>query len=1665
LASAIVVTLCALAGALAFASAPALAASNKGVVGYFGGTGTAGGLFFTPGGVAVNDITGNVYVVDSGNNRVQEFSSSGAFIRTWGLGVVSTGQDSGGTSTVQKVTISGTSGSFTLSLSGQVTGVIAYDAPSSSIEATLDALPSIGGVGGSVAVVGEGTSINPYEVTFGGSLRGSEVAPITVNTSGLGVPVGTSLSCAVAPVSATSKTYQWLRNGVAIAGATSSIYTTTSEDAGEVVQCQVFAINSNAGSTQASAAWEVVSPAPATAPPIAPTSIEKPAIASGELKVPSGPGGAVLTCNPGAWTGVSSFSYRWYRNGVALAGNGANTSVYTVQSADLTTAAVFQCAVTGTDAGGSVTLISANLATEEGPSPAAPKATATATVPVLAMVTRTVVGAPAFEVCNATSSPQDVCKTGVAAGASAGAMSTPEGVAIDQATGDVYVTDQENHRVDEFTKDGAFVRMFGKEVNKTKKTNVCSQEEIEKAEGIECKNGVAGAGAGEFGASIGYPAVDPSTGDVYVADPANRRVDVFEEDGAFVRAFGWGVVSNATKALQVCTSTCVAGLAGSEAGEFGTGSPTRVAVNAQGDVYVVDGANFRVQEFSSAGALIAFQFGSAALTGTTATTTPTDVAVEQTLGDVLGAREPSSPAEHLVYELDAGGGDLLVTDGQGAKLPAPNGLAVGPSGGSVYFSTVTNNRVFVLGTIAPPTATVEAASGTTAGEVTLHGTVDPDETPSNGLETTWQFEYSTNQTEWTKTPAGKLAASTSPVAVRQTIMGLEGHTVYYVRLRAEKEYAAGSATSTIAQLTTPTAAPTISEESVFEVKATSATFSAQINPEHLTTTYHFEYDTTPYTTGAAHGMSIPVPGEDIGEGLGNVTAGQHPQNLKPDTNYHYRVVAVNSAEVADGPEQAFTTQTEGENLVLPDGRAWEMVSPPDKNGAAIDAMEPEGGLAQAAAGGGAFAWDASAPIGSEVAGNRIPEWSQIFSTRGANGWSSRDIAGAHETDVGVVPGDRLEYMLFSSDLSLGLVEPKGKQALSSQATGKTIYLRDDAGDTFLPLVTAANVLTGADFDGHGEEGESPKFMGATSDLSHVVFSSQEALTENALTRSNLYEWAGGQLRLVSVLPKNEGGGAAAKPSLGHPPDTDSRQAISGDGSRVVWTNYLTGSNERLYMRDMTTGETIRLDAVQNAPVGEPTEAEANFETASENGHKVFFTDVQELTTKSTASLSEPDLYMFETTNGEDEPLKGTLTDLTVDNNAGESADVQGLLPGASEDGSYVYLVAKGVLNEAENAEHEKAAPGANNLYVLHDTGTGWTTRFIARLSGEDEHDWAGGGGGSLVELTARVSPDGRYLAFMSDRGLTGYDNRDANSGVPDEEVFLYHAGADTGAGSLVCVSCNPTGARPVGLEDPPSDSTSKGGSGGGGQLLVDEAGLWGGRWLAANIPGWPPMELGVALYQSRYLSGSGRLFFNSNDALVPQDVNGREDVYEYEPPGDGNCEAQNATFSARSGGCVDLISSGTSSEESAFLDASEGGEAFFLTAAKLAPQDYDTSMDVYDAHECTAQSPCTSPSFALAPCTTPEACRAPSAPQPAIFGAPPSQTFSGSGNAAPAPAATVKVKAKLLTRAQKLANALQACERKLKKKQSTCEKRARQKYGTEKAKKRLESKKTSKERR
>lgn len=282
-------------------------------------------------------------------------------------------------SETQTLTVAADSGTFTLEFDGDVTAPLAFNAPAATVQAALNGLSTVGGVGGSVTVSGgpgDASGSIPYAITFAGALANQNVPMINPDLTKLGAAVGKTLMCSVG--GGNFNNVQWLRDGTPIPGATATTYTTVGADAGSVIQCQGFAINANAGATQVANPGIVVTPLPGTTAPVAPASIDPPVV-TGALDVGSDPGGLViLTCDPGSWAGSPSFGYQWYRNGVALSGNGADSSEYTVQAADLAAAAVFQCAVIGSNAGGAAVKVSANVETEPGPfDPHAPTATAT----------------------------------------------------------------------------------------------------------------------------------------------------------------------------------------------------------------------------------------------------------------------------------------------------------------------------------------------------------------------------------------------------------------------------------------------------------------------------------------------------------------------------------------------------------------------------------------------------------------------------------------------------------------------------------------------------------------------------------------------------------------------------------------------------------------------------------------------------------------------------------------------------------------------------------------------------------------------------------------------------------------------------------------------------------------------------------------------------------------------------------------------------------------------------------------------------------------------------------------------------------------------------------------------------------------------------------------
>lgn len=1278
------------------------------------------------------------------------------------------------------------------------------------------------------------------------------------------------------------------------------------------------------------------------------------------------------------------------------------------------------------------------------------------------------------------------------AGSGPGQFTEPEGVAVNDETGDVYVVDKGNDRVEYF----AF-NAVKKEFEYAGQFNGSGE--------LPGEGRKAGSGAlpgeietGKFSGPV-WVAVDncttvlgqrcstmedPSVGDVYVTDNAHKVIDKFSASGAYLgqvttgaggaRFFGLdGVAVDRTGEVWVDQSSNeryeydpepaeeqVDNYSNTSANEFLASREIHgvrprslapgFAVGPEDDLYtnVATKPIFEygtiVQEYNSAGEHFPYNdpltfsgLASAIAVDLSSGTVYLAFASEIVAFDII-------PSSGIPNEVESFGSGSL-SAATGIAVAPVVGLSGGAPGGSVYVADAAADRVVVFDEVSIPEVVSEPASSAIAPEAsdssvdaTLHGTVKPD----GESVTACEFEYGTT------TSYGKIAPCEHPDAaeidkglpetkVKAEVTGLAPGTTYHFRLRAANEndeafpqvqlqYAGKDET-----FFTP--GPGIESASVSDVVSTAAKFGASIDPDGAATSVYFEYGQT-----TAYGSLAPAaPGQGIGAGNSAVEVGQQAQaGLLPGTVYHYRVVARSEyrpgefAEFA-GPDQTFTTQGTASGFALPDGRQYELVSPPVKQGAlfrgaptsegniGVSAVDSEAlaSVTEAAASGDAFAAEASQPTEAEPQGNANGE-SVLMSRDAAGAWSSQVVSSSHREATGSSLGYGQETRMFSEDLSHAVVDPPGSfTPLSPEAVEQTAYLRTnfiggavedrcEAADTsprscFEPLVSRANTAPGVQF-GDEFKGQctilfcGPRFLAGNASLSAVILGAREQLTEEPVTVNEEladYEWHEGSLTLVNVLPgASAGGGANAVWRAG-----DKEHIVSKSGRYVLLEGtFGTPDVGGLFLRDVVKGETVQLNPA-GAFFNGASHFGGGYQTANAEDTRVFFLS-EGLTSYSAGGQ---DLYECEIVEENDKD-KCNLTDLTPPA-GGEPADVVSVM-GTSEDGSYVYFIADGVLGDgaARGAVTGDCNPfGAGsvcNLYVRHEG----VTSFIARLSNTDMVYDANSQ--HFARQRVRVSPDGRWLAFMSNRSLTGYDNHDAVSGEPDEEVYLYHApeGFSAGAGSLSCASCDLTGARPAGV--------------------VAE----GGVGLAASTPEFfsngyifPP----ESVHQPRYLNDSGRLLFDAKDALVPSDIDGVIDVYEYEPEGvpSGVRACSSATQSGsevfkpahsyavqgvkgeEGAGCVALISSGTSSEPSTFLDASESGsDVFFLTSSRLTSNDREGGLSIFDAQECTSSAPCL-PEAPVAPpeCNTEGSCKAPPTPQPAIYGEPPSATFSGPGNLTP----------------------------------------------------------------
>ncbi len=1050
-------------------------------------------------------------------------------------------------------------------------------------------------------------------------------------------------------------------------------------------------------------------------------------------------------------------------------------------------------------------------------------------------------------------------------------------------------------------------------------------------------------------------------GNIYLTDSQVPAIDIFAASGEYIgRLTG--------------------------AGGEGFGEPCGVAVDPGGNVYVGDYANDEIYKFapaanppvngdgspfsgevehpctvaagagSSAGSIFAAEFfhNVYKLDGGV----PVQINLRKS-----GEEETGEAANTNTLSVDPASGHLFVaTDNAGTQEvdapnaefpsvvsrfgPSPDGVAVDGSTGRVYLSVNSGeSRVQVWSGLVPlPDVSTDAASGIGETTATLNGTVK-----ANGqLVSECFFEWGKTAApyEHTHEPCAETPAQigTGTSSVHADLSGLEAETVYHYRLVAKN--ANGTASPLGEDVSFQTVSrPELEGEWAEAVLFTETSLKAKIDPHGAATSYRFEWGPAGSPYQHAEAGSIP-------SAAGPRTVGVQLAGLTPGAAYHFRVVAENECHpetapgtpcVSEGEDRAFTAYPNvsprtdcpnqayrsGAGALLPDCRAYEMVSPVDKNGG--DIVNEVGGEAAHAAyiqsrpDGGAITYSAAQAFAGQVSAKFYNQYlaRRSESAPHEGGWENAAInaplgaqlpppgAGWTVREIGAFSADLCQY--WYADHNKTPPTPEG------QAGYQNLYRRQNCepGAGGLEALT-----TVAPPEGTGDlYVNQNSVQGVSADGGTVFFAAKAALTADATAtkRSQVYVRRGGQIRLVSVLPNGTadvpvgstddevGGGGATAAGLGKLAGS-LQNATSSDGRRAYWTAHLTTTGTgKIYLRQnpaaaettVKEGGNCVPDPVLACTIAVSAGGAATFWAATPSGSQAIYSEGGKL-------------YRFDVAGAE----------------AGEAPQLiaEGLIgvAGASEDLTRIYLVSTKALAGA-------ASGGKPNLYLYE----GGAFSFIGTLAAGDVD--AGTGTYSVAIRkpfyhATRVSADGRHLAFESRAALTGYDNRDAANGEADIEVYKYEAG-----GALLCVSCNPSGARPQGRELPVSYNYPP----------HEGNAVPTGVWAAAWIPAWEH-----PLHASNLLSANGgRLFFNSNDALLPRDANGAQDVYEWEAPGEGECreDEEDPNYFASNGGCIYLISSGQNPHEAEFWEASaDGGDVFFTTEASLVPQD-PGSIDLYDA--------------------------------------------------------------------------------------------------------------------
>ncbi len=490
-------------------------------------------------------------------------------------------------------------------------------------------------------------------------------------------------------------------------------------------------------------------------------------------------------------------------------------------------------------------------------------------------------------------------------GSGTNALSNPTDVAVDNSSdassGDVWVTDPANHRVEKFDSAGNFLLMIGKAVDQTTGGNICTV-----ASGDTCQAGKSGTSPGEFETPT-FVAVDNSSteGDIYVGDTEDNKVSKFDSSGNLITSWG-DAGPNGEANGQLGPFAELQGIAVDPSGNlYVAGSPSEISwYEPDGELHdifgapyspgrlglAIDGednlynANGQVEKFSDTGNLLAYIGGGPS--GFTINPSTNELFIDEGGGSVNR------------LEFNCGDFCPAVESFGAGSLEGAGGISVNATTEMVYVANTSARNVAAFGATVVPNVISGLIDEPGQTSATLTGTVDP---LDGGSVTECYFEYG-EDTSYSlgRVPCEQATPYTGATEVTAKIAGLTSEVTYHYRLVAAN---AKGSHSGFDRTVTPHYVIGLATEAPTNLTGTSVDLNGSFVGNGTVTHYYFNWGET---TSYGNTTEIP-PGVDGGSPVGPTKIAVPLANLLPGTTYHYQFVASNESGTTVGEDQPFTT--------------------------------------------------------------------------------------------------------------------------------------------------------------------------------------------------------------------------------------------------------------------------------------------------------------------------------------------------------------------------------------------------------------------------------------------------------------------------------------------------------------------------------------------------------------------------------------------------------------------------------------------------------------------------------------------------------------------------------------------------------------------------------------